>query len=219
MNEHEIGREVQELGSRLEQIEASLRVKPGYGGVNGDRGSSRYHKSSGGVAEKKPVEWKLKKGDPLPPLLSSLMRLPHLPVSKFDDPPQSKTWSASPEPLIFIVSWSGGGSDEFFRLVNQTFSVTKWTDPNTGVESAVATYAATRIASGRAHTVVGQSAANFQLILREPGGTPVGVYNDGFWVNCNENDLFLISHQFNPGLYDLVTGVSWNLSYSGIGRC
>ena len=167
MNEHEIGREVQELGSRLERIEASLRVKPGYGGVNGDRGSSRYHKSSGGVAEKKPVEWKLKKGDPLPPLLSSLMRLPHLPVSKFDDPPQSKTWSASPEPLILIVNWSGGGSDEFFRLVNQTFSVTKWTDPNTGVESAVETYAATRIASGRAHTVVGQSAANFQLILRE----------------------------------------------------
>jgi hypothetical protein len=38
-------------------------------------------------------------------------------------------------------------------------------------------------------------------------------------VNCNENDLFLISHQIDPGLYDLVTGVSWNLSYSGIARC
>jgi hypothetical protein len=219
MNEHEIGREVQELGSRLERIEASLGIKPGCGCVDGDRGASRHHESSGGIAQTKPVEWRLKKGDHLPPFLTSLMRLPLHPVSTFDSPPQSKTWSASPEPLILIVNWSGGGSDEFFRLVNQTFSVVKWTNPNTGVESANVTYAATRIASGRARTLPGQSGANFQLIVRAPGGTPIGVFNDPFSVNCNENDLFLISHQIDPGLYDLVTGVSWNLSYSGIARC
>jgi hypothetical protein len=60
---------------------------------------------------------------------------------------------------------------------------------------------------------------NFRLNLIGKGGAPIGVYNDAFWVNCSENDLFFISHEFDPGLYDLVTGASWNLSYSGIGRC
>ena len=218
MNEHEIGREVQELGSRLERIEASLRVKPGYAGVNGDRGSSRYHKSSGGVAEKKPVEWKLKKGDTLPPLLSNLMRLPHLPAPKFDDPPQRRLG-----PFTRAV-------DSHRQLVRRRIRriLSARQSDLLGYEVDRSEYR--RRVGGRdlcrdTHSL-GQGAhprwpvrANFQLILRGPGGTPVGVYNDGFWVDCNENDLFLISHQFNPGLYDLVTGVSWNLSYSGIGRC
>jgi hypothetical protein len=47
-----------------------------------------------------------------------------------------------------------------------------------------------------------------------PGGTPIGVFNDVFGVNCNENDLFLISHQIDPGLYDLETSITINLSDS-----
>jgi hypothetical protein len=148
------------------------------------------------------------------------MRVPLHPGPKFGgEPPQQKTWTFAKDPFILIVNWSNGGSDEFFRLVNATFSITKWTDPNTGVESAVETYAATRIASGRAHTLIDQSWANFQLVMTGPGGAPVGTYNDQFWVDCNENDLFLLSHPFNPGLYDLVTSVWINLSYNGIARC
>jgi hypothetical protein len=109
MNEHEIGREVQELGSRLERIEASLRARPGSGGMDGDRGSSRYHESLGGT-EKKPVEWKLKKGDPLSPFLSTLMRLPLLPVPKFNDPPQQKSWSAL-HPSLSFSSSTGPAAD------------------------------------------------------------------------------------------------------------
>ena len=219
MNEHEIGREVQDLRSRLQRIEMSLGVKPGCGCNDGDRGATRHHESSNDLAQKKPVEWKLKKGDHLPPLLSSLMRIPLHQVSTFGDPPQSKTWGLAKEPWILIVNWASGGSDEWFRLVNQTFSVTKWTNPNTGIQSAVWTYSATRIASGRAQTVPGQTVTNFQTILNGPGGGPVGVYNDAFWVNCNENDLFLISREFDPGLYDLVVGCSLNTSGSNIARC
>jgi hypothetical protein len=52
-----------------------------------------------------------------------------------------------------------------------------------------------------------------------PGGTPVAVFNDVFGVSCTENELFLISHPFDPGLYDLVTAASYNVSCSGVGRC
>ncbi len=31
------------------------------------------------------------------------------------------TWSCTPEPLIVTLIWDAGGTDEFFRLVDQQF--------------------------------------------------------------------------------------------------
>jgi hypothetical protein len=217
MSEHEIGREIHDLRSRLERLEASSGTKPGCG-CAADRGASHFHQSSGGVAETKPVEWKLEKGARFPPFLLSYLRIPLAEGLHFDAPPQSKTWGCTPEPLILIVNWSGGGSDEFFRLVNQTFSVIKWTNPNTGIATATASYSATIIASGRAKTIPG-SVANFQLVVRATGGTPILIYTNPFSVRCDENGLFDISHQIDPGQFDLVSGATWSLSYSGISRC
>jgi hypothetical protein len=103
MNEYGIGREVDDLRSRLERLEANSGVKLGGRGA-ADRGASFFHQSSGGVAETKPVEWKLEKGARLPPFLSSFMRVPLHPASKFDVPTQSKTWGCTPEPLVLIVN-------------------------------------------------------------------------------------------------------------------
>jgi hypothetical protein len=88
MNEHEMDREIQELRSRVGRIEASFGVKRGCGCVDGDRGASRHDQSTGGTAATKPIQWKLKKGDHLPPFLSSLIRVPIHPAPIFDDPPQ-----------------------------------------------------------------------------------------------------------------------------------
>ena len=77
---------------------------------------------------------------------------------------------------------------------------------------------ATIIASGRAKTVPG-SVANFQLVVRATGGTPILIYTNPFSVTCDENGLFDVSHQFDPGQFDQVSGATWSLSYNGISRC
>ena len=50
MSEHEIGREIYDLRSRLERLEASSGTKPGCGCAT-DRGASHSHQSAGGVAD------------------------------------------------------------------------------------------------------------------------------------------------------------------------
>ena len=71
MSEHEIGREIHDPRSRLERLEASSGTKPSCG-CAADRGASHFHQSSGGVAETKPVEWKLEKGASRSVLVSSV---------------------------------------------------------------------------------------------------------------------------------------------------
>jgi len=151
MSEYEIGRDIQDLRSRLARLEANSGIKPDCGCVE-DRGASMVHQASTAVADAAPLEWKLEKGARFPPFLLGLLGVPLHSERPFDAPPQSKTWGMATEPWIHTVNWSGGGSDEFFRLVNQSFSVLKWTTPGTGAVNSVATYSGTRIASGRAKT-------------------------------------------------------------------
>jgi hypothetical protein len=74
------------------------------------------------------------------------------------------------------------------------------------------------IASGRAKTDA-WSGTNFQLIVRTTGGTPILIHNAGFSVSCNQNGVFDVSYQIDPGQFDLVGGANWALSYNGIARC
>jgi hypothetical protein len=217
MSEYEIGRDIQDLRSRLARLEANSGIKPDCGCVE-DRGASMVHQASTAVADAAPLEWKLEKGARFPPFLLGLLGVPLHSERPFDAPPQSKTWGMATEPWIHTVNWSGGGSDEFFRLVNQSFSVLKWTTPGTGAVNSVATYSGTRIASGRAKTASG-STANFSMNVKTSGGTPLLLYTIPFYVACNENDLFIASSRMDPGQFDLVAGASFSTSYSGIQRC
>ena len=217
MSDYEIGKEIQGLSSRIDRIELRLGVKTACRCTENANISMIRHEATGGISDKEPVLWKLEKGERLPPFISSFMHLP-LGVHQFAAPPRSKTWTGSPEPFILTVNWSDGGSDEFFRLVNQTFSVFEWTDPNTNVVATVATYSATLIASGQAKTGVG-STASMQLVVRGAGGTPLLIYNYPFSVTCSQNGLFIVSQRMLPGQFDLVGGVTWTIAYTGIYSC
>jgi hypothetical protein len=221
MSEYEIGRDVQDLRSRVERIESSLRMKPGWAGAD-DRGTSISHEISGGTSDVIPVLWKPKAGEPVPPFLSSLLGVPlardHLHP---DDPPQVKTWKCRPEPFTLMIHWSGGGSDELYKLVHQTFSILKWTDPNSGHVSATFTYAGTVIASGKAKTVDANECTMAFSLNAIGGGAPI----KEFWYfaplipSCKDNYPWTFSRSFDPGEFDLVGGASWRFTYSDVQRC
>src|SRR5215467_1688700 len=146
-HEYEIGRDLQELRARVERLESELggsrdrsRVRPS--------GVAEAQRTAAGVEpQKAPLVWKLHKDAELPAFVHGMLGLrPGLKL----DAAQSKTWLCHPEPLILSVSWSDGGSDEFYRLKDQTFSIVRVTDPNTGVTTATASYDARLIASGKA---------------------------------------------------------------------
>src|SRR5262245_44292809 len=206
MNEYEIGKDVQDLRSRLERLEAEFGGRPGRDlrewGI-----ATRRHEVSGGLSDAPPHLWKLEANERIPPFAASLLRLPFPPPRQFDSPPESKTWGCTPEPLIPIVYWDGGGSDEFFRFVNQSYSVIKWTDPNTGTIYATAMYSATLIASGRARTtqqgsvLSGTSSCGMLITNRIVGGAPFWTVDQLFNVACNENSLFTSSIGIDPGQY------------------
>src|ERR1700733_9092575 len=103
MSEHEIGREIHDLRSRLERLEASSGTKPSCG-CAADRGASHFHQSSGGVAETKPVEWKLEKGARFPPFLLSYLRIPLAGAFIFEPPPKRKPGAARRGPLFLMVN-------------------------------------------------------------------------------------------------------------------
>ncbi len=88
---------------------------------------SRHAAFSGVTADKPPVIWKPEKHEQLPPFIYSLLGLPLL-GPQFDIAPQSKTWTCTPEPNILYVRWYAGGTDEFYRLENQTFTIVKYTN-------------------------------------------------------------------------------------------
>ena len=123
--------------------------------------------------------------------------------------------------MIVTVNWDAGGTDEFFRLVGQTFTILKATDPNTGITSAVATYEANLIASGKA-TNINDGAFYFEITLRNAQGgprLPEHLSRQFRLGNCRDNRDFYVAGAFNPGLYDLVAGANWYFTNFRVHRC
>src|SRR5579885_3274908 len=137
MNEYEIGRDVQILRASIERLE---RVCDGHSPEASGRhqGVSAPHAESAGVARHHaPLHWKPEKAMQLPPFLYPLLGVPER-LRQFDLMPESKTWICQPEPLVLFVNWFAGGSDEFYRLQNQVFSVIRLIEPNSGHISCTA---------------------------------------------------------------------------------
>lgn len=217
MNEYEIGRDLQDLRSRIEALEGGAH---GHGANRFAKGSMERLAVAPGIdAQAKPIVWKQHKDALLPPFANRLLGLP--PTLKLDSA-VSHTWTCTPEPLIVTVNWDAGGTDEFFRLVGQTFTILKAADPNTGITSAAATYEANLIASGKA-TNVNDGAFYFEITLRNAQGGPLGSPNiypgNSVLVNCRDNRDFSVGGAFNPGLYDLVAGANWYFTNFRVHRC
>ena len=130
------------------------------------------------------------------------------------------TWSCTPEPLIVTLIWDAGGTDEFFRLVDQQFTILMATDPNTGITSASATYNANLIASGKAENPEG---FYMEISLLNAQGGPLGspsIYpGNSVFVSCLDNRPFSVSGAFNAGLYDIVAGAHWYFTEFWVQRC
>ena len=202
MGEYEIGRDLQELRSRVERLEAFRgddRIASGRPGL----GVATFREGfAGAAANSTPVHWKGGKREHVPPFVYSLLDLP----LTADVAAESVTWPVVSEPWVQTVNWDGGGSDEFFRFQNQSVTKTKWTNPNTGEVNAVAQYNATLVASGK-----GQDAPNTTIwpifyldLLNAQGGFLYG-FNTIFGVKCGSNYIFACGGRFAPGLYDLVS--------------
>jgi hypothetical protein len=137
----------------------------------------------------------------------------------------SQTWTCNPEPLIITVIWDAGGGDEWFRLVGQTFTIVKATDPNTGIVSAAATYEANLISSGKAtNTSTNEDGPlYFDITLRNAQGGPLAYpsapYGNRVWAGCRDNVDLTLGGPFNPALYELVTGATWDIPAFRVHRC
>jgi hypothetical protein len=235
MNEYEIGRDIQILRSRLERLES----QPSPEARGRHSGTSGIHATSAGVApNREPHHWKPDKAVQWPPFLSRFLRvserlLPQ-PNLLFDVQPESKTWACQPEPLILYVNWFAGGSDEFYRFQEQSFSIVRITEPNSGHVSCTATYSARLVASGKAKThfhppipPTGNPAyaqgsgspgwfttsSQFKIVLRGAGGSIIGApsLSNPYHIDCQDNFWFVQDWDINAGLFDLVTGATWEV--------
>ena len=209
MSEYGIGRDLQDLRHRVEALE---------GGARGHRAKGRMERSAvapGIDLRTKPIIWKPKKDEHLPPFANRLLGF-H-PSLKMEGP-VSTTWSCTPEPLIVTLIWDAGGTDEFFRLVDQQFTILMATDPNTGITSASATYNAN--ASGKAENPEG---FYMEISLLNAQGGPLGspsIYpGNSVFVSCRDNRPFSVSGAFNAGLYDIVAGAHWYFTEFWVQRC
>jgi hypothetical protein len=212
MSEYEIGRDLQDLRHRVEALE---------GGALGHGAKGRMERfavAPGIDLRTKPIIWKPKKDEHLPPFANRLLGFP--PSLKPYHAPVSQTWSCTPEPLIVTLIWDAGGTDEFFRLVNQSFTILKATDPNTGITSASAIYEANLIASGKAEN---PEAFYMEISLLNAQGGPLGspsIYpGNSVFVSCRDNRPFSVSGAFNAGLYDIVAGAHWYFTEFWVQRC
>lgn len=237
MSEYKIGRDFQVLRSRIEHLE-SVCCKHSLDGKKRHDGISVAHDISAGVARHhEPLLWKPDKPMQLPPFLYGLFGVPER-LLQFDLRPESKTWTCHPEPLILYINWNAGGSDEFYRLQNQVFSVIRITEPNSGHISCTAMYSARLVASGRAKShyfppkfqgVDGSPAnspgysplSNFRITLRNAQGAFLGLYvTPGYSISCQDNYDFVHTWDFNAGLYDLVAGATWEVTgVQTVDRC
>jgi hypothetical protein len=90
--------------------------------------------------------------------------------------------------------------------------------PGVSIVIATATYAATLVGAGRAHTQF--NSTNFmEVTVRAAGGTPLQVIGKNFSVACNENSLFIISAEIDPGQFDLIGGATWSNTFNFIQPC
>ncbi len=232
MNEYEIGRDIEALRCRLERLESkhgsAAIPKAEYAGL-----ASQHATTAGVLAHETPTLWKLDQPIAMPPFLLHLYDGPHR-GPQFDVLPESKTWTCHPEPLILFVGWAAGGTDAFYQFQNQLFSVIKFTDPNTGHISCSATYQARRVALGKAvshyfppqtgsvHGPGYYNSSYFKIILRGPGGSNIGGYTSTGYaiVDCHESVDIDYSWAINPGIYDLVTGATWEVDgVQTVDRC
>ena len=110
MNEYEIGRDLQDLRSRIQALEGGSH---GHAVERLAMGKMETLRVAPGIdSQVKPIVWKQQKDAYLPPFVNRRLALhPSLKL----DAAQSHTWSCTPEPLIVTVSWNAGGTDEFFR--------------------------------------------------------------------------------------------------------
>ncbi|HVY52091.1 hypothetical protein FRZ61_24570 [Hypericibacter adhaerens] len=235
MSDYELGRDLQDLRSRLERLEHGCdchgRHGPGHHG-RPEQPSAwpgrpvPYEPSAGFVVhstevgvdvEKKPILWKAEKAFKTPPVFAGLLGFgPHY---QFDSA-QMVTWGCQPEPLILYVTWNGGGTEEFYRLANQSFSKMRVMDPNTGVTSAKCIYSAQLIASGRGQFAnFNYPPPSFFGTMRSSGGAALGYFGSYIDVKCHDNKPFNIFKDFDPGLYDLISGGTWYLTGGNIDRC
>lgn len=214
MSDYEIGRDLQELRSRVEIVEAAFGIRQGPTRMRGT-GRVEGHRTAAGVESKmKPIIWKSAKNVQAPPFLNALLGLPH---NLNLDSAQSQSWGCFPEPLIQNVNWSDGTSEECYRLQNQLFTIYRATDPNSGITTCSANYTATLLASGRAKAhepYSGQLYFNIRLVNAQGGLLQyVTTYpGNSYIVDCHDNYFFSKGGAFNPGLYDIVAGATWEIS-------
>jgi hypothetical protein len=55
--------------------------------------------------------------------------------------------------------------------------------------------------------------------LRNAGGAGLFKYYDRFSVGCGADHMENFSSDFPPGLYDLVTGATWEMGSWRVARC
>ena len=201
-----------DLAARIERLESMLVTdRSRQAGGSGASPSTRHRPTTGPDPETKPILWKQGKNEHLHPLMYKVLGIPRgLPL----DGAVSKTWTSVPEPAIFTVFWDGGGTDEFFRFQDQTVTIFKYTNPNTGTTTCTASYSATLVASGKAkiHLGVNYPYGYFIMSLKNAAGAVLVQlpFQDYVYdVNCNDNLPFLYTKDIDPGLYDLVNGFHW----------
>ena len=205
MSEYEIGRDIQELKSRLDRLEAGL---PGGQGPHGPRRvAAMVH---AGVREKHPILWKQQRGLSLPTFAHGMLGL--APDLKVEDA-ESKTWPGSPDPFIFLVEGSG---DEYFRLVNMLFSVIRY---NNGTV-ATAIFQARLIASGKATNLAQGCPAEYVSVdMTNDAGAIINSFGQGFFVACDDDRNLVVLKGFEPALYDLVSGANWGFTGGTLVPC
>ena len=220
MNEYEIGRDYQELRTRVEGLEKcneqGMRSTSAVQGRTPDRVPATIDRK---VA---PLLWKAAKKTSLPPFVNRSLGLPS--TDEFDVQPESKSWPAK-DPLLLFITWATGGQDEFYRYENQMCSIFKFTDPNTGAVTANATYSAQLRASGKAQSgftyYVGRNYSWLELTLHDASGGPLMTFQtQQYSILCNTNYAINEYWSFNAGLYDLVAFPTWGVAGpQSVDRC
>lgn len=227
MKKYKLKRELQALQSRIEHLEGVLCNHSSDESIKHE-GICAVHDISAGVAlHREPLLWKPEEQMQLPPFLHGILGVPER-LIQFDIKPESKTWTCKPDPLILSINWNGGGSDEFYRLQNQVFSIIRITEPNSGHISCTAIYSARLVASGKAKshyfappppgpyasTTTGYyPLSQFKITLRSAQGASFGLYaTSGYSISCQDNYDFVHTWDFNAGLYDLVAGATWEIT-------
>jgi hypothetical protein len=218
MGEYEIGRDLQELRSRIERLEAPLSAGQG---LLSSRSLGRVAATVQAEVHNQghPILWKHDAAMSLPAFVHGFLGLAPAPVTF--DTAESKTWPGSPNPTILFVNWNGGGTDEYFRLNNPVFSLIRYSTPTE--EVGLASYQAWLVASGKARhdpTVITVSETEqIHINMTNSTGGIIWSYSDYILVQCNDNRQLLVQQRFPPSLYDIIVGANWYFTGERVIRC